>query len=495
MDYFIGLDIGTTHCKAITVKEDGEVIRQIQKGYPTIQNFPGQSEQDPDLIFRTVVELLRISISENPGRVLKGICFSSAMHGIMAVSEDGRPLTNLFTWADLQSNGYENRISDSLQKQKLYEETGVPLHCMSPFVKLLWLKEEKNEIFEAAHKFISIKEYIFFNFFGKYLVDYSIASATGLFDLAAKDWNETALKLASISRDKLSELLPVTHKVEWNEYSKENWNDLFLLSKAAPFILGGSDGCLANLGCGAIGDGKAAITIGTSGAVRTMNNQPRPDHKRRLFNYMIEDEFFISGGAINNGGIAVKWFAENFLQHGFQTAEDFEWFFELVDSVPPGSDGVIFLPYLLGERAPHWDANTRGAFVGLSLFHGKAQMARAVIEGISFALYEVLIAVEETNGPVKVLYATGGFVQSSAWLQIIADVMNKPLVVSLTADASAIGAVLVGMKALGSIKNWKDAMELIPEGEKFEPNFSNHQIYRKCFEKYVKLYPFIKDLM
>lgn len=492
MQFVLGLDIGTTHCKAVLLADNGKVLYEDKAGYPTFQSIAGQSEQDAAIIFEKVLLLLQRSFiwTKEQGHILSAVCFSSAMHSILAVDAAGKPLTNAFTWADTRSNEHAVQLRQLPVAKQLYSVTGTPVHPMSPLCKLMWLKQELPEVFNAAAKFISIKEYVFFKLFDKYLVDHSIASATGLFHIYDKKWDDRALQLAGIDASKLSEPVVVTHA---ETQLKEEYKNLLGMDGSVPFVIGASDGCLANIGSGAINRGEAALTIGTSGAVRVVVQTPFPDRQQRLFNYILTDDLYVTGGAVSNGGAALKWFAENFLQQTFSDPNNLDLLLQLAQEAPPGADGLIFLPYLSGERAPSWDAAARGAFIGLQMSHRKEHLVRAVLEGIAYALYQVLLAVEETNAEIHTVYASGVFVKSEPWLQLVCDVLNKKIIVSATADASAVGAALLGLHATGAFSFWSDVKQLIPQGRSFTPDASKHSIYRKYFEIYSELYPKLKD--
>jgi gluconokinase len=345
-------------------------------------------------------------------------------------------------------------------------------------------------IFSLAKKFISIKEYVFFKLFGKYIVDYSIASATGLFNITKFTWDENALRIAQIDDHRLSLAVPVFHS---ETKLKDEFRNMLGIPAGVPFFIGGSDGCLANIGSGAVEPGDGAITIGTSGAVRIVAGESNPDPLHRLFNYGVEKDFFVCGGPVNNGGIALTWFAENILGRPFESNSGFNWFMEEISKTEPGANGLIFLPYLLGERAPYWDAELRGAFIGLDIIHRKEHMMRAVVEGISFGLFSVLTAIENTYGEIKTLYASGGFTQSSVWLQIIADIFNKRIVVAGEADASALGAAIVGLCGTGILKNIRQSKGMVTTSSSFEPNPENHKVYKQIFEVFQNTTPLLKS--
>ncbi|MBW9157159.1 gluconokinase [Clostridium tagluense] len=497
MEYLIGLDIGTSSTKAIAFDLLGNVISKCNIGYPILNPKSSWSEQDPGEMFEAVINSIKSVASENTkkGNKLLGVSFSSAMHGIMAVNENGDKLTDCIIWADTRSVEYSERIKNSKIGHEIYMRTGTPIHPMSPLCKLAWMKDNMELIFKKTYKFISIKEYVFFKLFRKYVVDYSIASATGLFDIYDFQWNKNSLQVAGISEDKLS--TPVSPTQVFKGLDKK-YADLMGIDIETPFIIGGSDGCLANLGANAIKPGDAAVTIGTSGAIRIIADKPKNDESERIFSYILTENRFVLGGPVNNGGIIFRWFRDNFSQLEVTRAETlgidtYELLTKEASKVPAGSNGLIFLPYLLGERAPHWDANSKGVFFGINITHKREHFLRALLEGVIFGVYSVGKALEETTGNIDTIYATGGFVRSELWVQMLADVFNKKVVIAESYESSCLGAVVLGMKAIGLIDNIEQVEKLVPISKTFKPDIKNHEVYMKTFEIYERLYIKLKD--
>jgi gluconokinase len=262
----IAIDIGTTHCKAVLINEKAKVLKTFQSANKTVEPEQGWNEQDADEIFNAVVNLLQQSFTFCARKNIACVSFSAAMHSLIAVDEHGKPLMNMLTWADLRSAKYAHELKAHNLSQNIYETTGVPMHAMSPLCKLIWLRNEAEDIFFRAHKFVSIKEYVFFKLFGKYVVDHSIAAATGMFDEKNLCWYDEALELAGIEERHLSQLFSIEHaEMDLLPGMKVQLQ----IEETIPFVLGGSDGALANLGCAAIHPKEAAVTIGTSGAVAT----------------------------------------------------------------------------------------------------------------------------------------------------------------------------------------------------------------------------------
>ncbi|MBU3190023.1 gluconokinase [Clostridium bowmanii] len=497
MEYLIGLDIGTSSTKAIAFDLLGHVISKCNIGYPILNPRSSWSEQNPEEMFDAVINTIKSVVSENDkkGNKLLGVSFSSAMHGIMAVNENGNKLTDCIIWADTRSTEYSERIKNSKIGHEIYMKTGTPIHPMSPLCKLAWMKDNMGLIFKNAFKFISIKEYVFYKLFHKYVVDYSIASATGLFDIYELRWNKNSLKVAGISEDKLS--TPASTTQVFKDMDKR-YADLMGIDIETPFIIGGSDGCLANLGANAIKPGDAAVTIGTSGAIRIIADKPKNDESERIFSYILTEDHFVLGGPVNNGGIIFRWFRDNFSQIELDKAETlgvdtYELLTSEASKVPAGANGLIFLPYLLGERAPNWDANSRGVFFGINITHKREHFLRALLEGVIFGVYSVGKALEETTGNIDTIYATGGFVRSELWVQMLADVFNKKVVIAESYESSCLGAVVLGMKAIGLIDNIEEVKKLVPISQTFKPNIVNHEVYMKTFEIYERLYLKLKD--
>jgi len=301
----IGIDIGTTSTKTVVFTEKGKVVASHAVDYPIIQPNVGWAEQDPDVICAAVYKTVSVAIEK--GNVLpediSSIGISTAMHALIAVDENGAPLTRSIIWADNRSTKQAEKLLQHMNGHEIYKRTGTPIHPMSPLSKLLWMKEEEPELYKSAYKFISIKEYVIYQLFSRYVVDYSIASATGLFNLETLNWDVDVLGMLNISTEQLSTPVPTTYILSG---MKPELAQKMGIRKDTPVVIGASDGVLANVGVGAISPGSAAITIGTSGAVRTISSSVNTDEKGRTFCYALTDEHWVIGGPTNNGGILLR---------------------------------------------------------------------------------------------------------------------------------------------------------------------------------------------
>ncbi len=490
------MDIGTTSTKAVAFDESGQVLFQEAVEYSILSPEAGYAEQDPGVVFQAVLTTLKAvakQLQAQDDHTLAGVCFSSAMHSLIAMDAAGQPLTNCIIWADTRSKAYADSLKGSAAGHAIYLETGTPLHPMSPLPKLCWLREQQPEVFRKAHKFIGIKEYVLFRLFGKYKIDYSIASATGLFNSRTLDWHQAALDVAGITPDRLSELVPPTYTFR---ELRPGFAALLEVPATLPFVIGASDGCLANLGANAVHPGDAVVTIGTSGAVRVMSGKAAADPLERIFSYMLAPEHFVLGGAMNNGGVVLRWFRDNFytLEAASETGDFYDLLCRKAAGIPAGADGLLFLPYLLGERAPIWDANARACFIGVHYTHTREHFLRALLEGVIFGVYSMGQALEQTTGPITAIYANGGFARCQTWVQMLADVFNRKVSVSDTAEGSALGAAIMGMYALGIAANLETAAARMTSVSKtYLPDPATHELYRQSYALFENLYPKLKD--
>ncbi len=489
--YMIGVDIGTTSTKAVLFEESGKIVAQGSVEYPLHTPVPSVAEQDPEQLFRAVINSVRqvMDKSERSADDILFVSFSSAMHSMLVVDDQGKPLTQAITWADNRSAAYWRKLKESGKGQEIYMRTGTPIHPMSPLTKIMWITAEKQEIAKAAHKYISIKEYIFLRLFGEYVADHSMASATGLMNLEKLDWDEEALEVAGITRDHLSKLVPTTQVMNGlhGTYASEMG-----LSPSVPFVLGASDGVLSNLGVGAIDPGVVAVTIGTSGAIRTVTDKPVTDPKGRFFCYALTEDRWVIGGPVNNGGIIFRWIRDEFAASEVETAKRlglsaYEVLTRIAEKVDPGADGLLFHPYLSGERAPLWNPDARGSFFGLALHHKKEHMIRAALEGVLFNLYTVMLAIEEQIGVPKKIHATGGFARSELWRQMMADIFDQPVIVPESIESSCLGAAVLGMYATGRIKSLDAVSSMIGTTYEHRPYKEHASIYRELLPIYIRI--------
>lgn len=479
--FVIGIDIGTSSTKSVLFNTQGQALYKHLVEYPLYSPTSLVAEQNPNEVLLAVLNTVKQVIKESqisPNQILS-LTFSAAMHSLIAIDPRGNLLTNSMTWADARSGMVARELRQIPNIHQLYHRTGTILHTMSPLVKLVWLRQTYPEIFHQTAKFISIKEYVFYRLFHRFVIDYAIASATGLLNIATLAWDVEALNLAGIQATQLSEIVPTTHVLQ--PVYPELAEAMGILPDT-PVVIGASDGVLSNLGLGAIYPGSIAVTIGTSSAVRTITNQPVTDPQQRLFCYAFTEQHWLVGGASNNGGIVLRW-----LRDQLEIADQYEALLTLAATVPPGSAGLIFHPYLLGERSTLWTPDARGSFFGLTINHTKAHLVRAVLEGILFNLLLSLQALQDTSGPIRQIRASGGLSVSPLCRQMMADIFDREIIVPTQHESSCLGAAILGLYVFQILDSLESSSQLIQETYSHQPLSQNVTIYQQIMPIYQQL--------
>ena len=490
-EYFLGVDIGTTGCRAIIFDLKGGIIAANSEEYPIICARPGWAEQDPERIYEAVCNIIRRSVSHSGIRAeeIAGLGLSSVFHSLICLDEKGKPLSNSIIWADTRSTKQSDYLKN-FGEFGIYRRTGCRIHPMYPLSKVLWFKEENPEVYKKTAKLVSIKEYVLYKWFSEFVVDKSVASGTGIFNIHTLDWDQECMDILGIKRDMLSEPVPVTQVV--GKLKGEIAYHLGL-SEGTPVIIGAADAALSTLGSGAYRKGQMVAMLATSAAIRVVSEKPMVDDKGRTWCYVMADGKWMVGGAINNAGLVYWWFKEVFGKEEVSCAEElgmdpYEIMNQYAEKVPPGSEGLIFLPFLTGERSPFWDPNARGMVFGLGLHHGKAHFVRAMIEGIAYRMNSVFQAITELTGEPREIRITGGSARSPLWCQILSDVFNRNLKLPEIREAPCLGAAIMAMQGLGYVKGLEAVEEMVRVEKEFIPQKEAADTYARIFDLYMRIY-------
>lgn len=479
MKYIIGMDVGTTATKGVLYDENGKAFFSASKGYPLIQTKIGQAEEDPKVIFDAVQEVI-FALTQKADGEIAAISWSSQMHSLIGLDKDNNLLTNSITWAD---NCAKNVVQDAKKSglaRKIYQKTGMPMHPMAPIYKMLWLKDNEPELFNQVKKWIGIKEYLIFRLTGKLIIDTTMAAGTGMLNLKTLTWDQELLDTLNVKQEQLPEIAQPTEIVA---PIKEEYVQKLGIDSDTKIVLGASDGYLSTIGVNAIDSDHFALNVGTSGAVRTIVDQPKIDQNASYFCYPVDKKHYLLGGPVNNGGIVFNWARQTLFDAG-ETPQDY---LDVAQSAPAGSRNLIFLPYLGGERAPIWDANARGSFVGLTRMHQKPEMARAVIEGIIFNLYDAAFSlIKNTKKPVAI-NATGGFLKSDFVRQLCADIFNVPIVTMKEQQSGTLAAMFLARQALGINQDLSEIEQFAQEDKVYFPNPKEAVIYQNMFPLYCEI--------
>ena len=491
MDYIVGIDIGTTSTKALLYDLNGKIYAKANKGYTLYQDKPDMAEEDPDVTFNATLQAIQEVVAKShltDGKVV-AISWSAQQHSLIALDKDYKPLTRSITWADHRAEKYAREYKKNGLGMKVYQHTGLPIHPMGPFYKLLWLQKEHPDICAKAAYWVGIKEYIIWRYTNVLAEETSMAAATGLLNMKTVDWDDEILKMAGVKRSQLPELVETTHSIKGirSEYAK-----IMGIPDDVNVVMGATDGALSTIGVGALKTGVLAINIGTSAAVRSFMDKPLIDPKARLYCYPIMQGKYLVGGPINNGGIVFNWAQDALFGGEQETAkllhrDSYDMLTDIAKTVPAGSAGLLFHPYLGGERAPLWDANARGSFFGLNRGHTRAHMVRAVLEGIVFNLYMTTLALTEVTGDPKAILVAGGFVRSSLGRQIMADIYEHEITIPDSYESGCLAAMYLAKMSLGLESDLEGITKYIGKEKKYEPNKDNYPIYRKLIPIYIRL--------
>jgi len=490
----ITIEIGTNAVRVVAFDLAGKTIASMKGSYPTFHSQPDYSEQDPEQIFITMLYVLKNLLNEHihPFKIkVTSICFSASMHSVLAIDKSGVPLGNAVIWADSRAKKEVQELKNSPLGKVLYTATGTPMHPMSPLFKIAWFKNHDKDRFKKTSKFIQLKTYIIHQLTGEYLIDHSLASATGLLNIHSVQWEPEALQYAGVTKAMLADLVPIFASA--GKLKKAYQNSLGI-GADTKLIVGSSDGCLATLGAGVWDGRKATVTIEDSGAVRVIGKKVLQDKQQRFFNYLLTEDRYVSGGPTNSGGVIFEWFAKQFgdFKNPFDIEHTIEDLINVAAKVGAGSDGLIFLPYLLGERAPIWDANARGVYFGINIKHQREHFVRAVIEGILFEIYSIGKILEE-HCEVSSLSINGSFASIPLCAQIIADIFNKPVSISQHNYSVGLGAYLLSATEMEIYDSLDTAAKSISLSEQYFPKKNLHTTYMQHFEIFEKLTMKLKD--
>ncbi|MFG6502684.1 gluconokinase [Microbacterium sp. P05] len=479
----IGLDLGTTSTKAVAFAVDGTQVATASHGYSLDTPHPGYAVQDPEAILAAALAATADVVAAVGAERIAGISFSSAMHSLLALDALYRPLTPVVTWGDTRADVQAERLRARVGGLELHRRTGTPLHPMSPLPKLLWYREVEPKLHESAAFWAGIKDWVLVRMCGALVIDHSLASATGLMNIHTLDWDDEALSIAGVSPEQLPELVRTRHILP-------NLTEEAALATGLPVdtrvVVGAGDGPLANLGIGAVRPGVAACSIGTSAALRVAVDKPAVDPQGGVFCYALTEDRWVIGGAINNGGATLEW-VRHLLAPELGDGDETE-LLELAARAQPGSGGLLMLPYLLSERAPHWSALPKGAFIGLTRAHSREHLIRAALEGVCLQLALVLQSMRDAGLEITQVRATGGATSNPLWREVLASALDMRVDFAEGQEGSSFGAALLGMDALGLIASIDVAADLIPIQDSMSPNPVAAAVYRRMQPLFAELY-------
>lgn len=452
----IGVDVGTSAVKVCAFGQNGQRQGATARELTTWSSAGARSEQDPSAVRAAVFGALRGCVAALDGAPVRAVALTTAMHALVGVDAGCEPITPLVTWADGRATDLVRGWRTGDEWSDVPRRTGVPLHPMAPLAKLAWFRAHEPTIWSSAHRWIDAKALTVAWLTGEATTEVSSASGWGLFDLERREWAADLLDRLGID---VGQLPAVESPFAPRALLPTVANDVGLPA-GTPVVLGAADGPLANVGVDAMEPGVLGLSLGTSGALRRVVVD-RPADDPSLFCYLLSDELLVSGGAVSNGADVVDWIAEalapdwselaigtNRNRRINQPERAATAAVELAAAAPPGCDGLVMLPYLYPERAPLWDADLAGAYLGLRRHHTRADLARAAIEGVGLGLRSLCDRLAASH-PVREIRATGGALRFPLWRDVLAASLGVPMTVVNTSQGSALGAAAVALVALG----------------------------------------------
>lgn len=491
MNCLLGVDLGTSSLKSMLITEEGVMRALSTRTYQFTSLYNGYAQQDPlewwNACRDTVQEILRDSgISKED---IKGMSFSGQMHGAVMLDKNFQTVRPAILHCDARSSEQVEWLKLRIGPDKIRQIIMNPIYTGFLLPSLLWVREKEPENFEKIAYVMLPKDYLKFRMTGEVSTDYSDASATLAFDIKKNCWSKEIIKMAGLPTD----IFPVCYgtAAATGTICKRAAEETGLSEKTI-VAAGGGDQVMQGIGNGVTKEGQASVNIGTSGQVSFQSNTP-------IFNPLLSTNTFcgykkgrwFTMGAIMNAGLSYKWF--NSL---FETTDYGSMNRKIADG-KPGSGGVIFLPYLNGERTPHMNPNLSGAFVGLNLNTGREELSRAVMEGVAFALNQCIEVCGKLGLKTDTMIASGGAVRSDAWLQIQADIYNLPLKVADTQEQASLGAAIVAGVGAGIYRDVEEGCERVVRYKDFtiEPDLEHHNIYAEYYELFKELYQESKDVI
>ncbi|EGA90007.1 xylulokinase [Planococcus donghaensis MPA1U2] len=490
MKYVIGIDLGSSAVKAILVDRGGIIHQTLSVSYPLIQAKSGYSEQDPDVWYEKTKQLIYKLVKNFKGNVndIEAISFSGQMHGLVLLNENLEVMRNAILWNDTRTTEQCREIEQSVGKERLLEITKNQALEGFTLPKLLWVKQNEPEIFERIHLFLLPKDYLRFKITGELHTDYSDAAGTLLLNTQEKKWSREICQQFDVDEKICPEL------VESHAYIgliTAEFSEVTGLSSNTKVFAGGADNACGAISAGILSEGKALCSIGTSGVILSYEELDKRDYGGSLhyFNHGDEDAFY-SMGVTLSAGHSLSWFRDTFAQ-----GQTFESVLAGIESIPVGSNGLLFAPYLVGERTPHTDATIRASFIGIDAGHTQKHFTRAVLEGVTFSLKESLDILRKHSNNVNTIISIGGGAKSDVWLQMQADIFNVRIVNLYSEQGPALGAAILACYGCGWYNSLEDCTRVFISYEKaYEPIAGNVSQYEILYELYKEIYNSTKKI-
>jgi gluconokinase len=477
----LAIDIGTSSIRAIAYNTVGEPVGfDVRLPYSMDTTHDGGVEIDADRLLDTLCRVLDRVILQHGSEMnsISAVGMSTFWHNLVGVGGDGLPVTPLISWADTRPASVIGALRERLDEEATHARTGCILHPSYLPAKVLWFAQEQASVFESVKRWMSIGEYIMFRLFGTAKCSVSMASGTGLLNAHTCQWDADTLDQLPIDEEHLSEITDLeSPSIGLKSEYANRWPQL----DDVPWWPALGDGACSNIGSGCVSADRTALMVGTSGAMRVMLSEEVFDIPEGLWCYRADDRRILLGGALSNGGNVYSWMRET-LQLESQEAIE-----HALVHTEPVTHGLTVLPFWAGERSPGWHASARATITGLTLHSTPMDILRSGLEATAYCFASIYERLETINTEGHEIIASGaGLLQSPAWMQMMADVLGKPVVASAIPEASSRGVALLVLESLGVLNDLSDAP--VPLSETFQPDSRRHRLYHEAMAQQQALY-------
>ena len=500
MKYVIGIDLGTSATKTVLFDVNGKIIAAASREYELLQPHNGWAEQNPSDWYDAAIGTLKKVVSESgvDASDIVSLGISGQMHGLVMLDENCEVLRPSILWCDQRTGKECDELTEKLGRDTLIKITANPALTGFTASKILWVKNNEPEIFEKCRHILLPKDYLRFRLTGEFATEVSDASGMQLLDVPNRKWSDVMIEAVGIKPECLAK---VYESPEITGYINEETASLTGLSTSTSVVGGAGDNAAAAVGMGVVEEGKAFTTIGTSGVVFAHTDNPKIDPEGRVHTFCcaVPDAWHVMG-VTQGAGLSMQWFKNNFcVEESREAEENGMHVYAITDSMASeisiGCDKLIYLPYLMGERTPHLDPDCRGVFFGLSAMHTKAHFIRAILEGVTYSLYDCLLVLKEMNISPETMLLCGGGARSKLWKNMICNTFAMPVMTSMSSEAPALGVAIlaaVGAGIYSSVPEACKAMTAVNPDSKLPDEVETTE-YRKYHSVYSSLYNSLKD--
>ncbi|MEK6279018.1 MAG: xylulokinase [Acidobacteriota bacterium] len=490
----LGIDVGTGGTRAVVIDPDGNVVASATAEHvPFVSMRTGWAEQDPEDWWRATITVVRKVLSKSSRDEIKAVGFSGQMHGLVLLDQRDEVLRPAIIWCDQRTDSQCKSLTEMIGADRLIGLTCNPALTVFTLPKILWVRRWEPELWQKARTVLLPKDYVRLRLSGDRATDVADASGTLLFDVKARKWSSKMLSATEIDE----RLLPsVYESPEVTGSISKAGAEATGLRAGTLVIAGGGDQAAGAVGMGIVRPGTASSTIGTSGVVFAATDIPMLDPKGRVhtFCHAIPGRWHVMG-VTQGAGLSLRWFRDQFGAIGEDGRDSYERLTKEASLVSPGCDGLIWTPYLMGERTPHLDPFARAALVGLTASHTRAHTVRAMLEGVAFSLRDAFEIFNEIGVPVDEIRLGGGGARSSLWRQIQADVYGQPVNTVAAEEGAAFGAALLAGVAVGIWSSVDAACDAVVRiADHVEPNAESVRILAHQYERFKQIYPALKPI-